>query len=96
MSTVTSTYIPKTVRLPPASRREFLEPAPIFDVTKLSDERTQTLRRLLEEGHITVAPLRNPKLILHSHLPHVCPPPPKSRPFTFSFSNRRHLTSLSF
>ena len=85
MSTVTSTYIPKTVRLPPASGREFLEPAPIFDVTKLSDERTQTLRRLLEEGHITVAPLRNPKLILHSHLPHVCPPPPKLCFFIFLF-----------
>jgi len=61
----------ENVRLPPPTKQIELEPAPIYDVYKLSDERTQTLRRLLEKGHVTVAPLRNPQLILHSHLPHV-------------------------
>ena len=59
------------VHLPLATKQVKLEPAPIYDVYKLSDERTQTLRKLLEKGHVTVAPLRNPQLILHSHLPHV-------------------------
>ncbi|KAH1341065.1 hypothetical protein KXV68_000231 [Aspergillus fumigatus] len=35
------------------------------------DPRTQKLRSLLEQGHVTVAPLRDPELILHSHLPHL-------------------------
>lgn len=60
-----------TVRLPHPSGHTNLEPAPVYDVTKLPYERTQTLNRLLKTGHITVAPLREPKLILHSHLPHV-------------------------
>lgn len=62
------------IRLPPASGKAKVEPCQIFDVTKLYDERTQTLKRLLEKGHVAVAPLREPKLILHSHLPHVCSP----------------------
>ena len=63
-----------TVRLPRPSGQVNLDPAPTYDVTKLSDERTKTLDRLLKQGHISVAPLRNPKLILHSHLPHVYAP----------------------
>lgn len=43
---------------------------PVVTVQDSDDERTSTLRKLLEKGHITVAPLREPKLILHSHLPH--------------------------
>lgn len=57
--------------MPPASGVTDLKPVPIYDVTKFPDERTQTLQRLLQRGHTTVAPLRDPKLILHSHLPHV-------------------------
>jgi len=68
-----------TVRLPPPTHNPVLAPAPVYDVYALSDARTQTLRRLLEQGHAAVAPLRNPQLILHSHLPHVrnvgIPPP---------------------
>ncbi|EXJ66450.1 uncharacterized protein A1O5_10602 [Cladophialophora psammophila CBS 110553] len=61
----------EAVRLPLPTKKAELEPAPIYDVYKLSDERTKTLRKLLEKGHVTVAPLRNPQLILHSHLPHL-------------------------
>ncbi|KAK7177866.1 hypothetical protein PSPO01_16089 [Paraphaeosphaeria sporulosa] len=64
------TQAPAIVRLPEPSKQTELKPAPTYDVTALSDERTQTLGRLLEQGHISVAPLRNPKLILHCHLPH--------------------------
>ncbi|KAK5082213.1 hypothetical protein LTR05_007357 [Lithohypha guttulata] len=71
-TTLTSTTIEtETVRLPSPTKRAKLEPAPIYDVHKLSDGRTQKLRQLLEKGHVTVAPLRNPELILHSHLPHL-------------------------
>jgi len=59
------------VRLPSATEQTDLLPAPIYDVSKLTDKRTQTLRKLLEKGHITVAPLREPEFIFHSHLPHV-------------------------
>ncbi len=60
-----------SVKLPSSTKREELEPAEVYDVYKLSDERTQTLRKLLEKGHVTVAPLREPQFMLHSHLPHV-------------------------
>ena len=60
------------VRLPCASGQTDLKPLRFYDMATLSDERTQTLRRLLKQGHDSVAPLREPKLILHSHLPHVC------------------------
>ncbi|KAH8688711.1 hypothetical protein BGW36DRAFT_434010 [Talaromyces proteolyticus] len=63
--------ITTAVTLPPASRKLYLEPAPIFDASDVADKRRQTLKRLLENGHSTVAPLREPKLILHSHLPHL-------------------------
>ncbi|GAM43993.1 hypothetical protein TCE0_060f19254 [Talaromyces pinophilus] len=59
-----------SIRLPPASGSQYIKPAPVYDVTKFPDERTQHLRALLQKGHVTVAPLRDPKLILHSHLPH--------------------------
>ncbi|KAH1388772.1 hypothetical protein KXW98_009160 [Aspergillus fumigatus] len=61
----------KSIRLPPASRLRDLPPVPVYDVTKFPDPRTQKLRSLLEQGHVTVAPLRDPELILHSHLPHL-------------------------
>ncbi|KIX94732.1 uncharacterized protein Z520_09422 [Fonsecaea multimorphosa CBS 102226] len=71
-NTVTTTVSTgEAVRLPPPTNKTSLEPAPVYDVSKLSDDRTQTLRRLLEQGHAAVAPLRNPQLILHSHLPHL-------------------------
>ena len=59
------------VRLPVPSGLKDLKPAQVFDVNQQLDERSQTLARLLKQGHFSVAPLRNPKLILHSHLPHV-------------------------
>ena len=58
--------------LPPPSGLKVIPPAYVYDVNKFPDERTQKLRALLEKGHRTVAPLRDPDLILHSHLPHVC------------------------
>jgi len=45
---------------------------PVVTLEGHDDERVTTLRHLLDKGHISVAPLREPKLILHSHLPHVC------------------------
>lgn len=61
----------ETVQLPQLSQQHQLNPAPVYDVAQLSDERTRTLKQLLDKGHVTVAPLRDPQLILHSHLPHV-------------------------
>jgi hypothetical protein len=71
MSTTASVITGKTVRLPLSSQQKELVPSPIHDLTQLKDARSQTLKHLLEKGHITVAPLREPNLILHSHLPHV-------------------------
>ncbi|KAH8896521.1 hypothetical protein GQ53DRAFT_639786 [Thozetella sp. PMI_491] len=60
-----------SVRLPQPTLKTVLEPVRPYDTTKLHDERTQTFRKLIQEGHSAVAPLRNPQLILHSHLPHL-------------------------
>lgn len=59
------------VTLPKPARLQNL--VPVVIVQENDDERATTLRKLLEKGHITVAPLREPKLILHSHLPHASP-----------------------
>lgn len=72
MSVNGSTPGQKSARLPSPSNLRDLPPVPVYDVTKFPDERTHKLRALLEAGHVTVAPLRDPELILHSHLPHVC------------------------
>ncbi|KAJ5833271.1 hypothetical protein N7474_001582 [Penicillium riverlandense] len=58
-------------RLPPPSQQQDLKCTPVFDATEITDDRRQALQQLLSKGHITVAPLREPKLILHSHLPHL-------------------------
>ncbi|CAG8034931.1 unnamed protein product [Penicillium olsonii] len=58
-------------RLPRASLLTNLPPSLTHDIMSTTDERRTTLRRLLLEGHSSLAPLREPKLILHSHLPHV-------------------------
>ena len=55
----------------PKARLTALPKPTIYDTTRLSDERTQTLKRLLDEGHAAVAPLREPNLQFHTHLPHV-------------------------
>ncbi|GLA09626.1 hypothetical protein AnigIFM60653_011957 [Aspergillus niger] len=70
MTTETSIRRPaeQLVRLPVPAGLRSLKPAYTLDV---QDERADTLRRLLEKGHRSVAPLREPKLILHSHLPHL-------------------------
>ncbi|KAJ5612512.1 hypothetical protein N7510_005706 [Penicillium lagena] len=59
---------PRLVRLPRPTHLNSLKPVYILDI---QDERANTLRRLLQQGHTAVAPLREPKLILHSHLPHL-------------------------
>lgn len=58
-------------RLPIPSRQVNLPPAKVYDLSNLSDERSKTIHRLLKDGHLAKAPLRDPELILHSHLPHV-------------------------
>ena len=70
MSNIAS-VITTTTRLPLSSQQKELVPSPVYDLAQLKDERSQTLKNLLKKGHITVAPLREPNLILHSHLPHV-------------------------
>lgn len=60
-----------TVRLPKPANLKVLQPLPVHDVSTATDERTKILGQLLRKGHVTVAPLRDPELILHSHLPHV-------------------------
>lgn len=59
------------VRLP---RPEGAEPCSILH-GKMSYWKAETLHRLLEKGPAAVAPLREPKLVLHSHLPHTCSHP---------------------
>jgi hypothetical protein len=56
------------VRLPTPALLSTLKP--VVTLGSHDDDRAKTLRRLLDKGHISVAPLREPKLILHSHLPH--------------------------
>lgn len=69
-STVTAT-VNGSVRLPRPTLNPDLRSVHVYDLTKAGDERAQTLGKLLRQGHYAVAPLRNPQLILHSHLPHV-------------------------
>lgn len=71
MSTPVSITNVNTNRLPTLSGQTTLKPSPIHDLTLLQDPRSRTLKRLLQKGHVTVAPLREPNLLLHSHLPHV-------------------------
>ena len=70
----------KIVSLPRPTGLTELKPVPAVDVTNLTDERTLTLRRLLEEGHASMAPLRNPNLKFHTHLPHVSSPHQSEEP----------------
>ncbi|KAL3479615.1 hypothetical protein BJX99DRAFT_267980 [Aspergillus californicus] len=56
------------VRLPTPTSLTRLRPVDTLDA---QDERAKTLATLLQKGHAAVAPLREPKLILHSHLPHL-------------------------
>ena len=69
-TTVTATET-AAIRLPKPAQLKELKPLPVHDVSTATDERTKTLGALLAKGHVTVAPLREPELILHSHLPHV-------------------------
>ena len=59
------------VELPKPAGLAELPHAPVYDITNWTDERAQTLKRLLDDGHAAVAPLRNPNLKFHTHLPHV-------------------------
>ena len=61
-----------TARLPPNTRLEKLPEQHLYDITKSTDKREKLLKDLLEADHSTIPPLREPKLILHSHMPHVC------------------------
>ncbi|EHY52808.1 hypothetical protein HRR83_007641 [Exophiala dermatitidis] len=48
-----------------------LTPLPTFSVVKLTDERTKTLGECLKKNHEIYAPLRDPKLWFHNHMPHI-------------------------
>jgi hypothetical protein len=61
----------KHIALPKPAGLTKLPAAVHFPVEELNDERTQTLKRLLNEGHAATAPLREPNLMFHTHLPHV-------------------------
>ncbi|RDH14123.1 hypothetical protein M747DRAFT_311120 [Aspergillus niger ATCC 13496] len=54
MSSDVSNSLQKWVRLPPNSGLTDLKPVSIYDVTKFPDTRTQKLRSLLEQGHVTL------------------------------------------
>lgn len=71
MSSTVTTTVNGSVRLPRPTTNPDLRSVYVHDLTKAGDKRAQTLGKLLREGHSAVAPLRNPQLILHSHLPHV-------------------------
>lgn len=47
------------------------DPVPVYDLMKLDDERAKTLHSLLVKSHHELAPLRDPYLLFHSHMPHV-------------------------
>ena len=67
----TTAVLTAPVQLPPSSRLRSLMPTLVYDKTKAEDERRQTLQEVLIKGHDSMAPLREPKWILNSHLPHV-------------------------
>jgi hypothetical protein len=48
-----------------------LSPVPSYDIPNQADERSRTLYALLQQGHGEVALLLGPKLLFHSHVPHV-------------------------
>lgn len=70
MATEVNGSTQRQVQLPTPANLSILKPVYTLDV---QDERANSLRSLLQKGHAAVAPLREPKLILHSHLPHVLP-----------------------
>ncbi|KAK4494415.1 hypothetical protein PRZ48_014713 [Zasmidium cellare] len=59
------------IRLPLSRPVKDLEPTNRYDLTAPSDERQETLRDLLLTHHGAAAPLREPHLILHDHMPHI-------------------------
>jgi hypothetical protein len=59
------------VRLPQSASLDKLPTQQMYDLSSPADDRENTLRDLLKADHSTIAPLRNPHLILHSHMPHV-------------------------
>lgn len=48
-----------------------LTKAPIYRLNQLDDERAKTLNTLLQQNHAAHAVLREPRLLLHNHVPHV-------------------------
>jgi hypothetical protein len=85
-----SFHTKSTIRLPKASNIRTMTPVPVYDVINFSDARTEKLGELLAKGHDTVAPLRDPKLILHSHLPHVCAVSYSMNTLLLPYSNELH------
>ena len=59
------------VRLPPSASLATLPEQNLYDLSSPADSREETLRDLLKADHGTIAPLREPNLLLHSHMPHV-------------------------
>ncbi|CZR65089.1 uncharacterized protein PAC_14989 [Phialocephala subalpina] len=53
------------------SQQTGLSTIPFYDLGKLSDLPSKTLHRLLQESHASLALLRDPNLMFHSHMPHV-------------------------
>ncbi|KAF2165978.1 hypothetical protein M409DRAFT_55335 [Zasmidium cellare ATCC 36951] len=60
-----------TIRLPPSRAIGELKSTKRHDLTAPADERQKTLRDLLLIHHGAAAPLREPHLILHDHMPHI-------------------------
>ena len=68
MATTIGTY---TICLPPGTSLDRLPQQQLYNLTSTTDKREVMLRDLLVADHGTIAPLREPNLILHSHMPHV-------------------------
>lgn len=65
---------PSTKQMPPPAKLVTIEPLPCYNVAEPGDDRrVQILSKLLNSAHRSVAPLRDPDLVLHSHMPHVRP-----------------------
>lgn len=64
-----------TVRLPVGSSLKTVPTLQRYDLTNPADERQETLRELLVTHHGAAAPLKEPRMLLHDHMPHVCNKP---------------------
>jgi hypothetical protein len=56
MSTTARAITAKSVRLALSSQQKELVPSSVYDLAQLKDERSQTIKNLVEKGLITLAP----------------------------------------